>query len=58
MDISNFVKTNLKNSNLALLREIATKTGVPYNTLIRIKYKDVNPRIETIQPLLTYFNNK
>ena len=55
MDISNLIKTNLKKSNLAELRDISLKTGVPYNTLLRIKYQDVNPRIQTIQPLFTYF---
>lgn len=58
MDISNFVKENLKQCNLASLRICADETGVPYNTLIRIKYQDdVNPRIETIQPIYTYFKN-
>lgn len=58
LNISTFVKESLKQSNLASLRICAVETGVPYNTLIRIKYNDVNPRIETIQPIYTYFKNK
>jgi predicted transcriptional regulator len=58
MDILNSVKQNLKQSNLAELRICADESGVPYNTLIRIKYNDVNPRIETIQPIFNYFKNK
>lgn len=58
MDISTYVKDNLKRSNLAALKVVADETGVPYNTLIRIKYNDVNSRIETIQPIYTYFKSK
>lgn len=58
MDILEDVKQNLKKSNLAEIRLCADESGVPYNTLIRIKYNDVNPRIETIQPIFNYFKNK
>ena len=57
-NISDYVKTKLQSCNLATLRLVAGEIDVPYNTLLRIKYQDVNPRIETVQPIYSYFKNQ
>jgi hypothetical protein len=59
LNIKDYVKTNLVDSKLETLQLIADETGVPYNTLLRIKYQeDVNPRIDTIQPIYSFFKSK
>ena len=56
MDILKFVKEKVTECNLAELEKVSSDTGIPYPTLMKIKYGEtINPRIKTIQPLLTYF---
>jgi predicted transcriptional regulator len=57
-DISTEVKNKLKESNLAQIRAISAGSGVPYRTLLRLKYEDVNPRIDTLQPIFNYLKQQ
>lgn len=51
-----FVKEELKALTLLEMQQVADKTGVPMNTLKRIRYQMVDPRESTISPLYNFFN--
>jgi predicted transcriptional regulator len=54
--IISFVQRNLK-STRGQWAEVARKSGVPYYTLTKIAQGKVNnPRVETVQRLIDYFN--
>lgn len=56
MDKKTQTLEKLKDSPLQGLRFISETTGVPYNTILRLRYQNViNPRYETIAPLIAYF---
>lgn len=51
-----FVKEELKALTLLEMQQVADETGVPMNTLKRIRYQEVDPRESTISPLYNFFN--
>jgi transcriptional regulator with XRE-family HTH domain len=45
--------------SLPQIEEVAQATGVPFHTIAKIKRREtLNPRIETVEPLLDYFNSQ
>ena len=45
--------------SLSQIEEVAQATGVPFHTIAKIKRREtMNPRIETVEPLLDYFNSQ
>lgn len=56
MDDLQLVKNELEKAALSDMPELEEKTGVPRDTLIKIKYGTTkNPRYETVKPLVDYF---
>jgi hypothetical protein len=50
-----YVKEELKALTLLEMQAVSDKTGVPLNTLKRIRYQNVDPRESTITPLFNFF---
>jgi hypothetical protein len=49
----------LKAFTLEGLRSISHETGVPYNTILRLRYQQTKfPQYDTIAPLISYFENQ
>lgn len=53
---TSFVKNGLKALTLSEMQSLSAETGVPFNTLKRIRYQSVDPRESTIAPLYNFFN--
>ncbi len=48
---------NLDARNLSEIEKVSQATGVPFHTIAKIKRREtLNPRIATVQRLLTYFD--
>lgn len=52
MDIFTPVKTYLDNCKHSDIQKLANESGIPFTTIIKIKYGETkNPGVHTIQPL-------